>query len=252
MLAQSRVEPSNLQKDGWGIAHFEGGRTRVVKSPNAAFDETRRFRRAADGARGRVIIGHLRAASNPRGLPAKAVLGKGNNQPFTDGRILFAHNGTLQIPDEVAAYLGPFRRKLRSKNDSEVYFWQLMKHLRLRGNIPDALESCVKENWTIWKRCRRRYPDKPSPFTGLNVIVSDGRTLHAMCLYTNKMKGSHCFYTKDKPWGQMSMARRGDRYIVASEDMDEGKWRRLGQGEIVSLTPADGRVAVRRRKVRLA
>ncbi|MEK9145027.1 MAG: hypothetical protein AAB339_05400, partial [Elusimicrobiota bacterium] len=39
-------------------------------------------------------------------------------------------------------------------------------------------------------------------------------------------------------WGTMSLAVREDRVLLASEDMDSGRWRRLREGEIVSVEPA--------------
>src|SRR5438128_1129735 len=124
LLRQSNLKPGNYQKDGWGFGYFNGSRGKVAKSPRPAFKEPERFTSLASKIRSRVVIGHLRAASNPRNLPHRRLIAIENSQPFTDGRIVFAHNGTVNIPLEVAKYLGPYQRRIRGVNDSEVYFWQ--------------------------------------------------------------------------------------------------------------------------------
>src|SRR5208282_1677159 len=117
LLSQSNYKRSNLQKDGWGLGYFEGRQSKVSKSPGSAFKEAARFKSLASKIRSRVVIGHLRAASNPQGLPHSRLIGIENSQPFTDGHILFAHNGTVNIPLEVIKYLGPYQRRIRGVND---------------------------------------------------------------------------------------------------------------------------------------
>ena len=56
-----------------------------------------------------------------------------HTQPFSFGRWLFAHNGTLFIPREVREALGPLGRPIKGNNDSEVLFYWLMKHCRHPG-----------------------------------------------------------------------------------------------------------------------
>src|SRR5262249_48988266 len=127
LLVQSRYRRGNFQKDGWGVAYFQGATARVIRGVKGAFEESRPFRSAAREATSRAVLGHLRAASNPEGLPHRRLIGVHNSQPFADGRILFAHNGTVEIPREVARFLGPYRQRVRGVNDSEIYFWQFRK-----------------------------------------------------------------------------------------------------------------------------
>src|SRR5208282_2170733 len=83
LLAQSDWKKDRRQQDGWGIAHYRDGdpEAKVVKSAGAAFKQAERFRRAAR-AESRIVIGHIRHASNPKGLPKKALIGTLNAQPF--------------------------------------------------------------------------------------------------------------------------------------------------------------------------
>ncbi len=244
LLKQSDARRKHLQKDGWGLGFFSGGRPRVVKSPKPAFVEAARFASAAGKARSRVVLGHLRAASNPRGVPAKRLINLAMTQPYTDGKWIFCHNGTLQIPDEVASLLGPYRARVKSLNDSEVFFWQLRKFIDVHGSVPEAMKACVREIWGLWAGCRERYPKKKTPYTGLNAIVSDGKSLYALCHYPAKM--DHPALFSGQPWGRMSLFRRGGRVVVASEDLDPRGWKRLGAAEIVSASPKGKRIVVTR------
>ena len=249
LFKQSRHK-GREQKDGWGVGYFSGSRARVLKSPLPVYDEEARFKHAAARASSRVVIGHLRAASNPRGLPAGRLIGAENTQPFTDGRWIFAHNGTVNIPDEVAKRLGRYASRVRGLNDSEVYFWQFRKHLDRTGSAPLALRACVEELWDLWGGCRRRYPDKKAPYTGLNTLVSDGRMLAAMCHYPLRRKGLTALCTPGQPWGTMSRSRRPGRLVLASEPMDKGRWQRFRDPEILEAWVDKGRIRVRSVKFR--
>lgn len=251
LLRQSDFKKNNLQKDGWGVARF-GNKNEpwVSKSPKPVFKEKSKFIGAARPA-SKVVIGHIRAASNPRGIPKNRLINMGNSQPYTDGRWVFAHNGTLQIPDEVAAELGPLRRKVKSLNDSEVYFWQFVKFYRRLKSVPKALQACIREDWALWKKHAARHPDKSTPYTSLNVILSDGRELHAFCHAARRGLSDCGVCNPSQPWSIMSFSKRPDRVLVASENLDRGSWTRFSQPELVSVSARGGRLSVRRRRLRL-
>lgn len=240
----SSAQMRRAQRDGWGVGWFDAsGKPRIVKSAKPLFEEKGRAAAAARKAVSRVVIGHVRAASNPKGLPTSRIMGAINNQPFAEGSWLFAHNGTLEIPDEVAGLLGPSRKKLRSQNDSEVYFRQFLKFLDAYGDAGQALEACARETLAVWKVRGARYPKKRSPFTGLNAVVSNGKELHAMSLYpafpTLRSLGRQAQH-----WGTMSLRKTRDSVLVASEDLDGAKWRRLPPGTLVSARFVGGRLNV--------
>lgn len=253
LLGLSRADPRRLQRDGWGVGFYNGsGSAKVVKSPRPIFEEDARLRRLEGRIRSRVIVGHIRAASNPRGLPEKSLVAPENTQPFHAGPIVFAHNGTLNIPLEVERLLGPWHARLRGRNDSEVYFWQFMKFFHSLGSIPKALEACVRETRDLWKVGRGRRRSGQAPYTGLNTLVSDGKSLHALCHYPTKGPGGgRALLDPGRRWGTMSLAVREDRVLLASEDMDAGRWRSLREPEIVSVEAAPSALRVRRRRLEL-
>lgn len=250
LLPISSAEPRRAQRDGWGVGWFDAaGRPRVVKSAAPVFAEAAKAEAAARAAVSRAVLGHIRAASNPKGLPKGRILGPANNQPFSDEGWLFAHNGTVELPDEVAALLGPRRADLRSQNDSEVYFRQFLKFRAAFGDPAEALEACARETLAVWRVRGRHHPEKRRPFTGLNAVVTDGRSLHALSLYPAYPE-QRSLGRGAQRWGVMSLRAEPGRVLVASEDLDRGRWTRLAPGTVVSARFVGGRPEVRIRRLR--
>lgn len=251
LWAQASARPDQLQRDGWGLAWYEGERPAVFKSPGPLAGQKGLLRRAAARAAGRRMLFHLRRASNPRGLPLAKLRGRRNLQPFTFGRWTFAHNGTIPFPDEAARRLGAFRKRLRGLNDSEVLFWTVMKELRKRGSVPAAL-----------KGARRALKDVAGgkPFhRGLNILLCDGRTFWAYCepppAGPVKGPGANAFPSGVKKKPPEALASRGWPYWrlaylptpgafwVASEPAWSGApWRRMRPGELLEVREKAGEV----------
>lgn len=238
LLRQADGDPEKPQKDGWGLAWFDAaGRARVVKSARPAPEERERFRRAADEAVSSIVLGHIRAASNPHLEEAYA-------HPFEDEGWTFIHNGSLTIWKEVAEALGPRRARLKTESDTEVYFQQFLKHLAATKEPSRAFEACVAENWALWKDCASRYPGVATPYTSLNAIASDGRAVHALCHASRAGLASCGVFHADQPWSVMSVREEGGRVVLASEGLDGGGWARLSPPETLDAGP--GRPVVRR------
>jgi predicted glutamine amidotransferase len=245
LLRQADGDPANLQKDGWGIAWFgPDGRARVTKSGGNAVAEQDAFRRAAEAAAAPIVLGHLRAASNPHVDAAHA-------HPFEDEGWVFMHNGTLTIAPEVKAALGHRRSRLKTDSDSEVYFQQFLKHLAATGDPSRAFEACVAENWRLWESCKARYPDDATPYTSLNAIASDGRGVHALCHASRVGMARRAMFHPDQAWSVMSFSNRGGRFVLTSEGVDSGEWTRLTPPETISAVPSGSRVEVKRRALTL-
>jgi predicted glutamine amidotransferase len=206
------------------------------------FRELEQVKRAARRAKGRVLVGHVRWASNPLKLPKQRLIGPLHTQPFAFRRWIFAHNGTLLIPKEVRAQLGLFSKHVRGHNDSEVLFYWLMKHLEgRRGVRPDgrhiveAIRKSLRGIEAIWDTCREKYPLYKFPYHGLNWVLTNGKTLVAMA-YVNpggfgKAKALCCH---SEPYYQLYMKRSPDGWMVASEPLDaDPRWRPVPHGSIV-------------------
>jgi|CXWL01.1.fsa_nt_gi predicted glutamine amidotransferase len=246
LLRQADADPKNPQKDGWGLAWFDaGGQARVTKSGRPAAEDRAHFSAAADTARSRIVLGHIRAASNPN-------LDDAHAHPFSDEGWVFAHNGTLTIWKEVAQALGPRRARLKTSSDSEVYFQQFLKHLELEKDPSRAFEACIAENWRLWQSCKELYPKAATPYTSINAIASDGKGMHALCHASRAGMSTAGVCHPDQPWSVMSFSTRDGRFILASEGVDGGEWTRLSPPETISAVPAASNVVVTRRRLSLS
>ena len=79
-------------------AGLAGGRPRIFKSPKPLYRDRTQVRKAIKQPKGNILVGHVRWASNPLKLSRKELIGTTHTQPFTHGRWMFAHNGTLLDP----------------------------------------------------------------------------------------------------------------------------------------------------------
>jgi predicted glutamine amidotransferase len=235
----STRDPRRRQSDGWGVGWIEKDRPRVLKSAGAIYQEPARVTQAIRAVHSLTTLGHIRRASNPLHLPKKALSGVKHTQPFTHGPWLFCHNGTLSIPREVKAALGPWKRFVKSKNDSEVLFYWLLKTVAARrGSLAVRVKQSMRELNQIWQRCRATHPDLRYPMHGLNWLLTDGNQLLAFC-YANPegFKQGGALGHREQPYFALQYRVTRDGIDVASEAWDaESRWKTLGHGMLLVAT----------------
>ncbi|HYB78159.1 MAG TPA: class II glutamine amidotransferase [Thermoplasmata archaeon] len=245
LLAQSNVDPERAQKDGWGIGWFvNGGRPRVEKGTGGAYQDEERplYLRAAAEARGPLVIGHLRHASNPLRLPQEKLIAIENSQPFENHTTLFAHNGAISFPTEARPFLGVYESRPKGVNDSEVLFWLLYRNTEETGDPLRGYVHSVEDLVRIWEGLRK--PAIP-PFSGLNVLFTRGpHELWAFCLWT----GDHGTGLLDasRRYYEMTYQTAAHRVIVGSEPFDgeKGVWKPLTSGTYLHARRGDHHVDV--------
>jgi predicted glutamine amidotransferase len=246
LLAQSHVTPETAQRDGWGIGWFtDGGRSRVEKGVGGAFTngERERFLRAAQGASGPLVIGHLRHASNPLHLEPQELIGLVNSQPFENHTSLFAHNGAISFPTETRPFLGVHESKVRGVNDSEVLFWLLVRNTEEVGDPLVGFIRTVEDLVRVWQAVGR--PAIP-PFSGLNLLFSRSPDeLWAFSQWT----GDHGtgLFDETRRYYEMAYAATPHRVVVGSEpfDREPGVWKSLPSGTYLSARRENGHVTVK-------
>lgn len=235
LYVQSKVDQKHLQSDGWGIGFYTGGIAQVIKSEKPVYLEYERFSSAVQTADSRLILAHIRRASNPRGLPRNELISPENSQPFAYENYLFGHNGTICIPDEVRRCLGEWKRIVKGVNDSEVYFWYIIKEMESGATFEEAIENFQRTLSGLWQKNHEKYPDKDSPYIVLNVIFSDGERLYAYCKYDKKDEAARSLCFKDQPAPQMSYLLEPTRLVVTSERTNrEDRWRPLQSGQLLT------------------
>ena len=226
------------QSDGWGIGYYEEGELRVFKSPNPVYEEEEIFRRLSTQIESNLIIAHVRKASNPRGLPRQMLIGIENSQPFFYKNYLFAHNGAIYIPDEVAETLGKYKNLIKGVNDSEVYFVHLVKEWESKGDVVQAIKAVERGLWKILEKSKKNYP---RPYSSLNAIFSDGVRLYALTLYLEGENTPSICY-RDSEYFRLAYYYNGEKLIISSERTNNDKWKLMSNGEILIAEIRENRI----------
>jgi glutamine amidotransferase len=253
LLAQAGAVAGRFQDDGWGIGFYGSRGPLVVKSPGPARLEEPAFEAAADTAVSRVTVAHLRDASNPAGLPKARLISKDNTQPFSADGIIFAHNGTLFIKNEIRALLGKYASKIKGDNDSEVLFWQVVKMLDAYGSPETALEMALDEIRTVWISCGDKYPEREAPYRGLNLFLASADRLTVLCHYQLKKEGGKgALLTPGWEFGRVAWRREKDRVVFSSEPADAGPgWKKMNDPEIASAEVRGGKLQLGFKRITL-
>jgi predicted glutamine amidotransferase len=252
LFAQSNVPGETAQKDGWGIGWFEDrGRARVEKGTGGAYEATERDRyaKAALAARGPLVFGHLRHASNPLHLPPEKLIALENSQPFESHTTLFAHNGSIPFPNETRPLLGVHEPKVRGVNDSEVLFWLLVRNTEEVGDPLVGYLRTIEDLVRVWQGLKR--PPIP-PFSGLNVLFSRGpEELWAFCQWTGD-HGTGLIDTSRRYY-EMTYQATPHRIVVGSEPFDgaRGVWQSLASGTYLVARRTPGHIEVKTAKLPL-
>lgn len=204
------TELSGLHGDGWGLARGVAGGMEVRKRPNTArmSDDFALWSRATRSDLGLV---HLRRAT--LGLPVRAE----NTHPFTDGRLAFAHNGSISPPPSLDVLLTPSASALRrGDTDSERYFLAVLSQLE-RGATPgDALREAVAGIAAT------------ASFTSLNCLLLTPDELFAVCFFDTEGHAAD----EAPDYYHLGFRETGDAVVVASSGWGRG-WQQLANGELM-------------------
>lgn len=233
--------PSGPNKDGWGVAYYEGPDIRLIKEAKmAAGSDWVRFLEGHD-LRSPMVIAHIRrATAGERSYR--------NTQPFARelaGRMhLFAHNGWLpDIARETEFQSNRFHAV--GQTDSEQAFCMLLDRLAdiwtRPGNIP-PLDTRMAVVSSFAKSLR--------PLGPANFLYSDG---DAMFGHGHRRKqGASSRVSPPGLWllqrwcqtgeygfasGGVAVAGEGQKIaLLASVPLSNGPWEALSDGEVVAVS----------------
>ena len=201
---------SAMHADGWGVARSTGRGVAVRKEPTAA-RTSRRFDRLASRRRGDLGMAHLRRAT--LGLP----VGPENTHPFTDGRVAFAHNGSISPPAALDALVpGSTAGRRRGTTDSERYFLAVLA--RLRDGVPpgEALRSTADDVAAT------------AAFTSLNCLLLTSESLYAFC----RVNPHGPIEDDDPEYYTLRYRTAPDAVVVSSSGWGRG-WSDLADGDLL-------------------
>ena len=195
------IRQAEEHDSGWGMAVYadaDGAEPDLLRFPRAGHEDE--GFRAATERRDRIFNVHLRRAT-------MGGLALDNTHPFRRGRYSLCHNGTVLHHRRLVE---PGMRRPRGQTDTE----QLFEHL-MHGLDPDDLPGSLRRTVlaVIDSSC----------FSGLNLLLSDGRRLLAYRLGIFELH-----------W-----AARPGQLLVASEKMSEDSWHTVRQDVLLTLDPED-------------
>jgi predicted glutamine amidotransferase len=196
--------------DGWGVARSTGRGVSVRKRPDAErssarFDRWTRRRRTDLG------LAHLRRAT--LGLR----IDRGNTHPFTDGRVAFAHNGSIQPPAALDALLtAGARDRRRGTTDSERYFLAVRSRMREGASPEEALRTTADDIAAV------------ATFTSLNCLLLTPEALYAFCRVNPDGP-----LEDDDPEYYRLRYRTGPAAVVVSSSGWGRDWQELADGDVL-------------------
>ncbi len=206
------TELSVKHGDGWGVARATEDGVKVHKRPDAARD-SRSFALWARTHPTDLGMAHLRWAT--MGLS----VGIENTHPFTDGRVAFAHNGSVLSPASLDPLVAPGVARLRrGTTDSERYFLALLTRMADGATPHEALRDTVDEI------------ARTSPFTSLNCLLMTPDELIALCRYDEEGP----LEDRDPEYYRLRYRVTDDAVVVSSSGWGRG-WQELANGDLLDV-----------------
>jgi predicted glutamine amidotransferase len=216
------TELSCKHADGWGMARSTDTGVEVRKRADAARTSDD-FTALARAGRSDLGLAHLRWATLGLGVRPE------NTHPFTDGRLAFAHNGSISPPASLDRLLPRrVRRQRRGDTDSERYFLAVLARIAEGATPAEALTSVVTE---IAGSTR---------YTSLNCLLLTPDALYAVSRYDAVAP-----VRADEGPDYFSLRYRvgPDAVVVASSGWGSG-WQELANGELMVVRRGTLDVAV--------
>ena len=238
----SLLRQSRFNADGTGLGWIdEHGAPRVAKKPVAAY-ASERFGRIATALRSRAMIAHVRLSSGTGHCEE-------NTHPFLQDGILSAHNGVLEVTDQMRRRVRELgaAHHVQGTTDSEWMAALITGEVAAHdGDLRDGVVAAL--DWIA----------RNVPVYSVNVLVLKGEELIAVRLpATNELWVLEREAAAAQPREALEQSSATLRtrsedlagigsVVIASEPMDDDPaWRLMDSGELLHLA-ADGTVTSER------
>lgn len=201
--------------DGWGHAWSGGDVLELRKAPDSALGNPE-LAALASGRPARAALTHLRWAT--LGLSVRPA----NTHPFTDTRVAFAHNGSIEPPYALDALIAPaLRGEQQGDTDSERYFLAVLSRMAEGASAEEALSMTVADVLASGARVH-----------SLNAMLLAPDALLAVCCYDPSSYGDPDYYP-------LLHRRSGDTVVVASTGWtDSAGWSTVSNGQLLVIDRA--------------
>lgn len=205
------TELSLKHGDGWGFAWATATGVEVEKAPDAA-RESDLFATVAAEQKAELGLLHLRWATLGLGVVPE------NTHPFTDGRIAFAHNGSIKPPESLDPFIPTdLAARRRGTTDSERYFLAMLGAERL-GDPSTALERTAAR---IAEECA---------FSSVNAMIATPYTLQVINLFDPVAEAREA----EPHYYRIGYRVDADSVVVSSSGWGSG-WTFLENGETLTV-----------------
>ncbi len=196
--------------DGWGHAWGAPGGLEVRKSPDSAL-ASEEFAELARSRPAEAALTHLRWAT--LGL----AVGPANTHPFTDGRVAFAHYGSIKPPAALDPLIAPaLAARRQGDTDSERYFLAVLSRMAEGASAGEALATTVSDVLAGGAEVH-----------SLNCLLLTPDALLAVCCYDPT-------WGDDRDYYPLLHRRVGDTVVVASTGWtDSAGWSTVSNGEML-------------------
>jgi len=243
LLLQSRRDQRGIgHPDGWGIGFYADGEPTVERRATAAHTDLN-FAVTTERTFSRTVIAHVRKATV--GQPQVA-----NTHPFSHGRWLFAHNGTMtgfddvhhRLEAEIPATLLQYRL---GATDSELIFYWLLSRLLKAGATVDTggdeehLRTVVARSvveLAAW--CEEAQPEA---VPRLNFLLTDGVTMAATrwnnSLWWVERREVHDCEICGIPHIRHTPSAPYRAAVIASEPISHEEWQEIPDHSILVIDP---------------
>jgi predicted glutamine amidotransferase len=222
---QAERAKTTTNGDGFGIGWYgDRGEPGVYREVMPAWSDENLLSLART-LRSRLFFAHVRAATGTS-------IARQNSHPFRHGKWLFMHNGQIggyamvrraleaRLPDALYA-------ARKGATDSELLFLLALASIENGAPVLDAMRATLDDTVALMHEM-----DIAEPLR-FSAALSDGERLHVF----------RCASDDKPPTLYLQQDDRGS--IVASEPLtdDDGDWRPLRNGEMLTLTPVRQRLA---------
>jgi len=200
--------------DGWGVARAADDGVEVKKAPDSA-RRREHFRRVAHTVPADLAMLHLRWAT--LGLP---VLPR-NAHPFTDGRLAFAHNGSVPPPSALEPLISPqVRPLLQGDTDSERLFLAVLTRLDAAQDSGDPVAEAYAQAMSAVAGSLQ--------YSSLNSMLITAERLYAVCCHAPGAEEKE----EEPDYYRLGYRVTPDAVVVSSSGWGAG-WTSLGNGQML-------------------
>lgn len=228
----SLAELSRENYSGWGVAWYDND-WHIYKEPLPLHSPAINREAIRRGARGRIVVSHVRHASVGGGSPE-------NTHPWLYHGWVFAHNGTIDR-EVLLELLHEEHLDLEGDTDSEAFFHLIVQETEDLGDPIEGIVSAVGK--VVGKGINSS--------TSLNFIASNGEKLYAL-RYAITGLDHYTLYYLERP-GEVELRKlseethqliltklaQGEKAVViASEPMsDEPNWKPIPNKNLAIIDP---------------